>query len=417
MSKRSKPGPCLALALGGVLALGCGAEEDRARDSPALDGGSDTGGASGAPGQPDAIAPTDAAESDAPSIPPGPTPAPDGEPYATLSEWNLFSDGPNQVPSEGVVPFEVISVLFADNASKQRFLWIPPGTEIGWSDEGEWSVPVGAIAVKTFYFPVDARDPAQGVRLVETRLLVHEADRWVGHVYVWNEEQTEAARLSTGTTATVSWTNEAGESLDQAYSIPDLNQCQQCHGEGAEMHLLGPRTRQLDRDNDYGNGLENQLDYMASLGWFDADPPRDARAPRRSLRQRLTRRACPIVLRFELRPLPQRRRPGALDELPRRLREHRPRHGRSQQLGRLQVPYFGRRRLRRSHVRRRSRRSGPIHPRLPPRVHRARHQDAADPHAALRPSRRLAHAGMDREHAAGELFFVGRRRRCRRRRW
>jgi uncharacterized repeat protein (TIGR03806 family) len=238
-----------------------------------VDGGGGTGGAGAAPGRPDAIAPTDAAKSDAPAIPSGPTPAPDGEPYATLSEWSLFSDAPNQVPTEGVVPFEVISVLFADNALKRRFLWIPPGTEIGWSDEGEWSVPVGAIAVKTFYFPIDARDPAQGVRLVETRLLVHEADRWVGHVYVWNEEQTEAERLSTGTTATVSWTNEAGESLDQAYSIPDLNQCQQCHGEGTEMHLLGPRTRQLDRDNDYGNGAENQLDYLASLGWFDLDPP------------------------------------------------------------------------------------------------------------------------------------------------
>jgi uncharacterized repeat protein (TIGR03806 family) len=176
-------------------------------------------------------------------------------------------------PAEGLVPFEVISVLFSDDASKQRFLYVPPGQKITWSDEGRWQFPVGTMAVKTFFFPVDARNPERGRRVLETRLLVREAARWVGHVYLWNDEQTTATRKPTGASLNVSRTDPEGTARDQVYQVPDTNQCQQCHGQGESMRPLGPRTRQLDRENDYGSGPVNQLDHFASLGWFDRPIP------------------------------------------------------------------------------------------------------------------------------------------------
>jgi hypothetical protein len=46
----------------------------------------------------------------------------------------------------------------------------------------------------------------------------------------------------------------------------NTNQCHDCHGKPEQTLLLGPRTRQLDRDFDFGAGPENQLDHMAALG-------------------------------------------------------------------------------------------------------------------------------------------------------
>jgi uncharacterized repeat protein (TIGR03806 family) len=212
-------------------------------------------------------------ESDAPAKRVRPTPAPEGAPWETLEEWHLFADAVAQRPADGVVPFDVISVLFADYSEKLRFLWLPPDTKIGWSDTDRWEVPVGAIVVKTFLFPADQRDPAAGRRLLETRLLIHETERWVGHTYVWDEAQRQAMLKIAGDTLDVSYLDLDGQSVQQRYDVPNEAQCQECHGIGPEMRLLGPRTRQLDRDHDYGKGPENQIDHMTKLGLFDVTPP------------------------------------------------------------------------------------------------------------------------------------------------
>src|SRR5688572_20957211 len=96
-----------------------------------------------------------------------PTPAPEGEPWQTLDEWHLFQNPAEQRPANRVVPYDVISVLFADDALKQRFLWIPPGTTIGWHDTERWQFPLGSIAIKTFYYPRDERVPSRGRLLLE----------------------------------------------------------------------------------------------------------------------------------------------------------------------------------------------------------------------------------------------------------
>ncbi len=206
-----------------------------------------------------------------------PTPAPPGAPYATLGEWHLFNDIAQQQPAKGLLEYDVNAILFADYAQKHRFLYMPDGAKIGWKDTDRWDLPVGAILVKTFYYPVDARDAKQGDQLIETRLLVHEPDGWYGYPYVYKDSQSDATLDTKGSTVPIDWTDSDGTPQHEDYNVPNVFDCKSCHGTKPE-HPLGPRTRQFDRDYDYAGGTENQIDHMASLGWFDvAPPPKDQR--------------------------------------------------------------------------------------------------------------------------------------------
>lgn len=211
-----------------------------------------------------------------PDPPVTPTPAPFGAPFNALDDWHLFTDAHAQTPAEGVIPYEVIAPLFSDYTSKHRFLWVPAGKKIGWKDKDRWDLPVGSIFIKTFAYPVDARDPAKGERLLETRLLVHEDGGWVGHTYEWDAAQKTAVRKVAGDTIDATWIDEKGMTQTNAYTVPNTNICQECHGTNGKTGPLGSRTRQWNRDHDYGQGPENEIDHLAKLGLFDMPPPPSA---------------------------------------------------------------------------------------------------------------------------------------------
>jgi uncharacterized repeat protein (TIGR03806 family) len=166
----------------------------------------------------------------------------------TLAEWNLFSDAAAQAPADDVVPYQVIASLWADYAVKHRFIRLPAGATITYDPLEKWGFPVGALLIKTF---------AYDTRLLETRLLVREEAGWTPITYVWNEAQTEARYTVAGARIPVSF-------MDLEYRVPNTNQCLGCHGDVGETNVLGPRTRQLDRDG--------QLESMAALGMFDRAP-------------------------------------------------------------------------------------------------------------------------------------------------
>jgi uncharacterized repeat protein (TIGR03806 family) len=207
----------------------------------------------------------------------GVTPAPDDSPYTTLAEWHLFTDPVKQLPAPGVVPYEVISQLFADYASKRRFIYVPPGTKIGYSDADEWRFPVGAILVKTFSYLADTRDATKGETLLETRLLIHQADGWVADTYRWNAEQTEATLSLGGAVVDSTFIDASGETVKNGYKIPSGSDCLTCHGKLGDTDTLGAKTRQLNRDHDYGSGPENQIDHFAKLGLLEKGPEAGAR--------------------------------------------------------------------------------------------------------------------------------------------
>ena len=127
-----------------------------------------------------------------------------------LSEYALFTgNAAEQIPAEGVIPYELNTPLFTDYAEKLRFIKLPEGEKADYQNKGVLSFPEGTIIIKTFYYPVDKRSPEKGRRLMETRLLIHEADGWKAVPYHWNEEQTEAYLEVAGGMKEVSWKEES----------------------------------------------------------------------------------------------------------------------------------------------------------------------------------------------------------------
>lgn len=216
----------------------------------------------------------------------GVTPPKPGANHSDLEAWGLFADAAQQVPASGVEPFEPIAPLYSDYANKRRFVYIPEGTKIGYSPDGVWQLPVGGVLIKTFSYQLDQREPVPAVispsteRLLETRILYRESEtKWTANTYVWDAAGARATREVAGVTIDAQWIDAAGQERTNAYGVPNLNECQNCHGANADMDALGLTTRQLNWEHQYPGGAENQVDHFASLGWFD----RDVAEPRQQL--------------------------------------------------------------------------------------------------------------------------------------
>ena len=210
----------------------------------------------------------------------------------TLAAWDLFAgDGSTQTPAHGVEPYDLNTPLFSDYTLKLRFVRLPSTPDgalqpAQYRAAGPFEFPVGTVIAKTFAYPADFRDKAATVRLLETRLLVHEEDGWVGLPYIWNEEQTEAELAIVGGPLDVSWIDRSGRTVEHTYRVPNTNQCKTCHRTDGE-HLLpiGPRAGQLNRNFVYaadGGGAgsaENQLARWRRIGFLEGSPP-PVEAPR-----------------------------------------------------------------------------------------------------------------------------------------
>ncbi len=213
----------------------------------------------------------------APDMPPACSPvflAADDEPFDTLDEYCLFADPVRQVPSDGVIPFEPIAVLYADESLKARYIAVPDGASITFDPTERWTFPLGTTLIKTFYFYDDARDPSAGQRLLETRLLVNRETGWESYIYVWNESQTEARFERLGAWVELDRINESGATVATRYRVPNKNQCSSCHEQSDVVVPLGPRAFQLHSEYDYGGatGRRNQLEYWAELGILSGVP-------------------------------------------------------------------------------------------------------------------------------------------------
>lgn len=178
----------------------------------------------------------------------------------TLSATGCFDDNNIRQPVAGVVPYDVNSPLWSDGATKERFFALPDNTHIEIEDDGLWAFPIGSVLIKTFLL-----DDIP----VETRLLIRQQDGdWGGYSYEWNDTGTDAQLLASGKTKTVG---------DQIWRYPSRAQCMSCHtapnGNYAAERVLGLETAQINRDFIYpGNLIANQIQTLASVGYFDTDP-------------------------------------------------------------------------------------------------------------------------------------------------
>ena len=228
----------------------------------------------------------------------------DGQP-PRLSDWHMVEarDGKLEL-NTGVVPYNLNSHLFTDYVHKLRTIWMPKGSSAKYTAKGPLDFPVGTVISKTFYYPRAADGKfddvartldytgdfaGQGldlasVRLIETRLLVRRKDGWTPFTYLWNDAQTEATLARTGAVDALTLVDAQGGREDFNYVVPDEGQCVTCHVANMlsrKIQPIGPHARHLNRDYDYGNGRQNQLQHLAAIGYLDdlpklADVPHDA---------------------------------------------------------------------------------------------------------------------------------------------
>ncbi len=178
--------------------------------------------------------------------PPPPPPAVPCEVPATGLPTDLFCTGLYAERARGTVADDVLSytpgaVLWSDGAEKQRYLQLPPGTQIDTTDLDEWQFPNGTKAWKEF--SVDGR-------LVETRHFWKREDgSWSSGTYIWNDDET-AATLNTA---------QRGTLLSNGYEIPTQKDCDKCH-HGASDQLLGVEAVVLALPAAEGATLESLAD-------------------------------------------------------------------------------------------------------------------------------------------------------------
>ncbi|MGD8566682.1 MAG: PQQ-dependent sugar dehydrogenase [Gammaproteobacteria bacterium] len=185
----------------------------------------------------------------------------------TLSDTGCFESTSPLVPATGVIPYEVNVPLWSDGAIKQRYFAIPDGTQIQFTDQGDFLFPVGSVLVKHFLL---------NGKPIETRLLLRHQDYWGGYSYEWQydaDSNPVDAQLLTGSKT---------KPIDgQNWLYPSRSQCFECHTNVANVSL-GLQTLQLNRDFTYPatGKTANQLDTLQAVQLLSsplADPLRNRR--------------------------------------------------------------------------------------------------------------------------------------------
>lgn len=152
----------------------------------------------------------------------------------TLSSFGFF-DGSANRPVPGLIRYELNTPLFSDYAEKERFIYLPPGSKLGASAEGKLAFPVGTALIKSFGY----RGASGDLQIIETRLLLNRADGWVALPYVWRKDGSDADLRVGGTRVPVSFAY-GGKQMDISYSVPNKNQCKQCHSSADALVPIGP---------------------------------------------------------------------------------------------------------------------------------------------------------------------------------
>jgi len=198
-----------------------------------------------------------------------------------LSSFRLFADqaDPTQNANGGGVLYDLSTPLFSDYTIKDRFVFLPDGTQAVYRNEEVFDFPVGTIISKTFSVQSDLANPDSARELIETRLLIHRQGGWVALPYIWNSNKSDAVLTITGGTQTISWFDINGIMQSTDYAIPNTNNCANCHGDD-DLIPIGPKAIYLNSDLDRGDGgALNQIENWANAGLLIDVPANSADIP------------------------------------------------------------------------------------------------------------------------------------------
>ena len=145
-----------------------------------------------------------------------------GVPASTLACTGLYADFATKEVAGNALAYTPSSPLWSDGAQKQRWIELPPATQIDISNPDEWTFPVGTKLFKEFR--VDGKR-------VETRMFQKAASNyWVYATYAWNSDDS-AATINFGGPVAV---GDGGTT----WNIPTNDDCDECH-RGRQDRILG----------------------------------------------------------------------------------------------------------------------------------------------------------------------------------
>jgi uncharacterized repeat protein (TIGR03806 family) len=203
-----------------------------------------------------------------------------GEGYpAHLSDYAFFTDLKTRAPAPRLLPYNLETPLFSDYAEKERYLYLPAGTQAKYDAQRPLDLPVGAALIKTFGYRANG-----AFKPLETRVLLHRAGGWTPIPYVWNADGSDADIKRAGTRIPVSFTDPSGEAHSISYAVPNQNQCKDCHGLAGQVTPIGVKIRYLNHagqlERMLAAGMLDRLpgDAPSVARWDDTSAPVDARA-------------------------------------------------------------------------------------------------------------------------------------------
>jgi len=224
-----------------------------------------------------------------------------------LSDWRLMKvEKGALVLSDGVRPYDLATPLFSDYALKLRTVTLPEGDAATYDETEAFNFPVGTIVSKTFYYPqagaewtgdvsykdaslkgptaIDGEMALDGLRLIETRLLVRRDNGWVAIPYLWDGDQKDARLARTGEIVKLTLHRPDGRAEPFNYLVPNQNQCAGCHGTNMNKRAISPiglRARHLNKPSRFQPQVNQLADWSASGILKGA--PIDSTAPRNAI--------------------------------------------------------------------------------------------------------------------------------------
>lgn len=202
-----------------------------------------------------------------------------GAPPATLAATGCYADVAGHQLAPQLIPFEINSPLWSDGALKRRFMLVPDGESIGYTESGALTIPIGTLLVKEFWLERVADDPTSRFP-IETRFLVKRCEEgdclepWQGYSYRWRADGSEADLIDPGSAdERTDWTVTAsnGTEVVHTHIYPARLNCTRCHN-AAAGRVLGLQAIQIDRPARYGAVIDNQIDTLAAIGVLTGVP-------------------------------------------------------------------------------------------------------------------------------------------------
>lgn len=180
-----------------------------------------------------------------------------------LSATGCFSSLAPLRVAAGVVPYDVVSPLWSDGASKDRYIYVPNTAGVDFSSTSPWLFPEDTVLIKTFSLP---QRNAAAPKKMETRFLVKKPEGFKGYTYRWNDAGTDADLLTGAlfVPATI-FANNQDERFD--YYFPSSADCQRCHNPST-AGALGFDLYHLNHDSTAGGATQNQVLTLAAQHVF-----------------------------------------------------------------------------------------------------------------------------------------------------